>query len=175
MKQKETFTDFASTSGEVSAFARAVIGNVIPRDFWGKGDGGEANREVIMGNVDRFVKLRRYESFSLHEVMQGLKVTSISSIGQSRAMVKRLTISTNDISSPNSIGSAHSVPHHPQISPLQTPLSAVNSSQSSCTGYLTPSLSHSCRPTSTSPNLTYTGTASSIFAMMYGGSLASLH
>lgn len=73
-KQKETFTDFASTTGEVSAFARAVIGNVIPREFWGKGTGGEANRKTIMNNVDRFVKLRRYESLSLHEVTQGLKV-----------------------------------------------------------------------------------------------------
>lgn len=74
MKQKEAFTDFASTSGEVSAFARAVIGNVIPREFWGKGAGGEANKKVTMDNVDRFVKLRRYESFSLHDVMQRLKV-----------------------------------------------------------------------------------------------------
>lgn len=74
MKQKEAFTDFASDPGEVSAFARAVIGNVIPREFWGKGDGGEANRKTIMDKVDLFVKLRRYESFSLHDVMQGLKV-----------------------------------------------------------------------------------------------------
>lgn len=74
VKQKETFTDFASTTGEVSAFAQAVIGNVIPRDFWGKGDGGEANRKITMANVDMFVGLRRYESTSLHDVMQGLKV-----------------------------------------------------------------------------------------------------
>lgn len=74
MEQKEAFADFASTSGEVSAFARAVVENAIPRDFWGKGEGGETNKKIVMYNVDRFVKLRRFETFSLHEVMQKLKV-----------------------------------------------------------------------------------------------------
>lgn len=74
MKQKEAFTDFASTPGEVSAFAQAVIGKVIPREFWGKGAGGKVNEKITMDNVDRFVKLRRYESFSLHDVTQRLKV-----------------------------------------------------------------------------------------------------
>lgn len=68
----EAFTDFASSNVEVSAFARAVISKVIPRDFWGKGD---SNKKLIMSNVDQFVKLRRYESYSLHEIMQGLKLT----------------------------------------------------------------------------------------------------
>lgn len=72
VKDGEAFTDFASSASEVSAFARAVILKVIPRAFWGKGDG---NKKLIMTNVDRFIKLRRYESYSLHEIMQGLKLT----------------------------------------------------------------------------------------------------
>jgi hypothetical protein len=67
----ERFTGFASSSGEVSGFVRAVIGRVIPNKFFGS---GEANKNSVMRIVDHFVKLRRYESLSLHEALQGLKV-----------------------------------------------------------------------------------------------------
>lgn len=66
----EKFTEFASTAGEVSGFVKAVICRVIPNDFFGSG----ANKKVFMRNVDRFVKMRQYESPSLHESLQGLKV-----------------------------------------------------------------------------------------------------
>jgi len=77
-KPKDSFTDFASSIGEVSAFARAVISNIVPIEFWGS----EENKKGFMRNVDRFVKLRRYETLSLHEVMQGMKVGSSSSVYQ---------------------------------------------------------------------------------------------
>lgn len=75
-KPKESFTDFASSIGEVSAFARAVISNIVPTEFWGS----EENEKGLMKNVDRFVKLRRYETLSLHEVMQGMKVSFSSPV-----------------------------------------------------------------------------------------------
>jgi len=75
-KPKESFTDFASSIGEVSAFARAVILNIVPTEFWGS----EENERGFMKNVDRFVKLRRYETLSLHEVMQGMKVSFSSPV-----------------------------------------------------------------------------------------------
>jgi telomerase reverse transcriptase len=57
-------------TGHVSAFCRAVIAKVIPNDFWGC----EENRRTIMFWVDQFVCLRKFESLTLHQVMQTLKV-----------------------------------------------------------------------------------------------------
>ncbi|KAI5804216.1 hypothetical protein DFH27DRAFT_554881 [Peziza echinospora] len=67
---KQSFTDHATSVGEVSAFVAAVIRTVIPREFFG----GEENRRTIMRSVERFVRLRRFETLSLHDVLQGLKV-----------------------------------------------------------------------------------------------------
>jgi hypothetical protein len=73
LKRKETFMDMASPAGDVSGFVRAVISNVIPKDFWGNGD---VNKNAVLRTANRFVKLRRYESLSLHDAMQDLKVNS---------------------------------------------------------------------------------------------------
>jgi telomerase reverse transcriptase len=59
----------------VSAFCRAVLSRLLPSDFWGVRDAKEANERVFLHNVDRFIELRRFESLSLHEVSQGLKVS----------------------------------------------------------------------------------------------------
>ncbi|KAL7267279.1 Telomerase reverse transcriptase [Rhizina undulata] len=72
---RENFTDYASTVGEVAGFAKAVIRNVIPSEFWGNGN---QNRDIVLRNVDMFVRLRRYESLSLHEIMHGLKLTNFA-------------------------------------------------------------------------------------------------
>jgi len=70
----ERFTEFASSAGEVSGFVKAVVNRVIPNDFFGS----EENKMIVIRMVDRFVKLRRYESFSLHDAIQGLKVCLIT-------------------------------------------------------------------------------------------------
>ncbi|KAI9782484.1 MAG: hypothetical protein M1839_004970 [Geoglossum umbratile] len=77
-QRKLSFTDFATPPAKVSAFCRAVICKIIPEEFWGTGEVGEWNKRIMLRNVDRFVNLRRYESLALHEVLQGLKITSIS-------------------------------------------------------------------------------------------------
>ena len=66
----------ASPPSDVSAFCRAVLSNLIPNKFWGEGKQGQENKIVIMRNIDSFVRLRRFESLSLHTVSQGLKVRS---------------------------------------------------------------------------------------------------
>lgn len=58
----------------VSAFCRAVISRLLPSDVWGTGDTKIANEKAFLQNVNRFIELRRFESLSLHEVSQGLKV-----------------------------------------------------------------------------------------------------
>lgn len=64
----------ATPHANVSAFCRAVLSKLVPRGFWGDGDQGQGNERIVMDSVDRFVRLRRFESFSLHLVFQRLKV-----------------------------------------------------------------------------------------------------
>jgi telomerase reverse transcriptase len=66
--------DLATPSANVSAFCRAVLGRVIPDEFFGTGEDQTHNKQVLMKNVDRFIELRRFETLSLHDVMQGMKV-----------------------------------------------------------------------------------------------------
>jgi telomerase reverse transcriptase len=66
--------DRATPSANVSAFCRTVLGRVVPDEFWGIGDDQTHNKQALMKNVDRFVNLRRFETLSLHDVVQGMKV-----------------------------------------------------------------------------------------------------
>ena len=70
---KVSSTEHASSVGEVSAFVLSVIKRVIPRALFG----GVENQKSIMGSINRFIRLRRFESLSLHDVMQGLKVHTL--------------------------------------------------------------------------------------------------
>ncbi|KAJ5442593.1 reverse transcriptase [Penicillium cf. griseofulvum] len=70
-KTQVSLTDYATPASSVSAFCRAVIQKLIPRQFWG------LVRMLVLRHVDRFIKLRRFESLSLHEVCKGVKITSI--------------------------------------------------------------------------------------------------
>ncbi|KAF9878997.1 putative telomerase reverse transcriptase [Colletotrichum karsti] len=73
----DTITDLATPTAHVSAFCRAVLAKIIPNEFWGVGDTQTHNRNAIFKKVDHFIKLRRFESMSLEEVMEGLKVTNM--------------------------------------------------------------------------------------------------
>ena len=72
-RTKLSSTEHASSVGEVSAFVLGVIKRVIPRTFFG----GDENQKSVMGSINRFIRLRRFESLSLHNVMQGLKVHTL--------------------------------------------------------------------------------------------------
>ncbi len=73
--RKSSEMDHATPSAMVSAFCRAVLSNLIPREFWGTGEVQIHNQRILYRNVGRFVELRRFESLSLHEVLQGMKVS----------------------------------------------------------------------------------------------------
>lgn len=62
--------DMACPTAHVSAFCRAVVARVIPRDFWGN----EANERVVMLWIDQFIHLRKFESLTLHQVTQKIEV-----------------------------------------------------------------------------------------------------
>ncbi|KGY14464.1 hypothetical protein PABG_12677 [Paracoccidioides brasiliensis Pb03] len=74
---KLLMTDYATPTASVSAFCRAVLLKLVPNELYGDGENGIKNRDIIMRHVDSFVRLRRFESLSLHEVVQGLKITCV--------------------------------------------------------------------------------------------------
>ncbi|PQE12601.1 Telomerase reverse transcriptase protein [Rutstroemia sp. NJR-2017a BBW] len=75
--RKLTLMDHATPAADVSAFVRAVLRNIIPHDFWGTQDVQSHNERVFHRNVDRFVRMRRFEVLSLHEVSQDIKIADI--------------------------------------------------------------------------------------------------
>lgn len=64
------FTDMACPTAHVSAFCRAVLSKVVPNTFWGDND----NKRTIMHHIDQFVNLRKFETLTLHQVTQKLRV-----------------------------------------------------------------------------------------------------
>ena len=67
----------ATRAANVSAFCRAIFRRLITNAMMGHGEVGAVNRMKLLNNIDIFVHLRRAESMTLHQVMQGMKVTSI--------------------------------------------------------------------------------------------------
>lgn len=73
----ETSLGAASAISEVSAYCRAVINKVFPAEFWGHGDVRDENRRAILRSINTFITLRRYESMSMHDVMQNVRVDAV--------------------------------------------------------------------------------------------------
>ena len=69
------FLSAATPSSHVSAFCRSVAVKVIPLGLWGDGEVAVHNRSRVLFHIDRFVRARKHESTTLHEVLEGLKVS----------------------------------------------------------------------------------------------------
>lgn len=74
MSTTQTLVDLACSPSNVSAFCQAVLSKIIPEEFWGDGDTRSHNKAVCLRKVDHFIKLRRFETMSLHEIAQDFKV-----------------------------------------------------------------------------------------------------
>ncbi|KAL8713551.1 MAG: hypothetical protein Q9220_002413 [cf. Caloplaca sp. 1 TL-2023] len=70
--------DYATPFPQISAFCRAVISKVVPSAFWGQDEANFLNKEVIFRKIDQFVRQRRFESLTLHEICQDLKIASMT-------------------------------------------------------------------------------------------------
>ena len=68
---------YATPAANVSAFCQSAMRKLLPRDALGVGVDGARNVSGFMASVDRFIKMRRFESLSLHEVMQHVKLGCI--------------------------------------------------------------------------------------------------
>ncbi|KAF4510782.1 hypothetical protein G6O67_002648 [Ophiocordyceps sinensis] len=76
--EETPLVDLACPASCVSAFCQAVLSKTIPDEFWGDGDTLCHNKKSFMHKVDHFIKLRRFESMTLHEISQGLKVADLA-------------------------------------------------------------------------------------------------
>ena len=77
MINTKTLSSAASPASSVSAFCQAVLSKIIPDDFWGSGDIRHHNKTRVMRKIDKFIKLRQYESMSLHDVVQDVKLVNL--------------------------------------------------------------------------------------------------
>ncbi|KAI9664915.1 MAG: hypothetical protein M1821_006363 [Bathelium mastoideum] len=74
---KTNFLHAATPSSHVSAFCRAAIKKVVPLEFWGNGETAIHNLSRVLLHVDKFVRARKHETLTLHEVLEGLKIHDI--------------------------------------------------------------------------------------------------
>jgi telomerase reverse transcriptase len=77
-KAGDSILAYATPTAHVSAFCRAVVKRVLPGNALGMGADGEHNLITLLGQIDRFVRMRRYESLTLHEVYQNLRINCVA-------------------------------------------------------------------------------------------------
>ena len=68
----------ATAAAQVAAFCKAVFRKVFPADFFDHLSGGGDNVASIIGSIDRFVHLRRFETLSLHDLMLSISVKDLA-------------------------------------------------------------------------------------------------
>ncbi|KAJ8127025.1 hypothetical protein O1611_g6612 [Lasiodiplodia mahajangana] len=90
--QNTSITELATLPAEVSSFCQAVLKKVIPREFWGDGSIADHNERRFLDKVDIFISLRRFESMSLYEVTQGMKITDIEWLASPRLMANKTSL-----------------------------------------------------------------------------------
>lgn len=73
---KDPILLYSTNPHQVFTFLRAILSNIIPMEFWGTENSAIHHRNKFFGHLEQFIKLRRYETLTLHEVMQGFKVRS---------------------------------------------------------------------------------------------------
>ena len=68
------FLNFATPGSHVSAFCRSMIAKTIPFEYWGDGKTATNNRSLVLFHIDHFIRARKYETLTLHKIMDRLKV-----------------------------------------------------------------------------------------------------
>ncbi|KAM3066909.1 Telomerase reverse transcriptase [Clarireedia jacksonii] len=89
--RKITLMDDATPVADVSAFVRAVLRNIIPHEFWGTQDVQSHNEKGFHRNVDKFIRMRRFEVLSLHEVFQDIKIADIEWLRSTNTVNQKLS------------------------------------------------------------------------------------
>ena len=76
--RETAFVPYATSEQSVSSFCKAALFHILPRDTFGKGEDGIHNNKMILRHIDRFVWMRKYETINMHELVQGLRLKSIT-------------------------------------------------------------------------------------------------
>ncbi|KAF8656263.1 hypothetical protein AX16_002699 [Volvariella volvacea WC 439] len=69
---KPRFIEFACSYNEVLRYVMVVTNAVIPKVFWGS----KQNFKYIMERVKELISCRRFETLSLHDILQGFSTTA---------------------------------------------------------------------------------------------------
>jgi Telomerase ribonucleoprotein complex - RNA binding domain len=101
--------DYATPAANVSAFCRSVLSTLIPNDFWGEGDTQTHNKGLFMKSVDRFIIMRRFETVSLHNVIQGMKVSNTNCAVGFASSASSIKIQLTPRRSRTSVGLVHKI------------------------------------------------------------------
>ncbi|QRW13350.1 telomerase reverse transcriptase [Ceratobasidium sp. AG-Ba] len=79
-KLKPRFVEFACSHHEVLRYIKVVVDEVIPHAFWGS----VANRKLIDAHIQKIVTQRRFETLTLHALMQNLSVADCDWLGDTK-------------------------------------------------------------------------------------------
>jgi telomerase reverse transcriptase len=67
----------ATPETSVVAFAKAVLKKLVNKSHWGEGSDGDHNFEVINQAATHMILRRKFETLSLHEIVNQLKISAI--------------------------------------------------------------------------------------------------
>lgn len=73
------------TTGQVAHFAKLAVKSLLPRDLFGS----RHNQNLIFDTIGEFVRLRRFESFNLHQIAQSFRFADVDWALPPRASRKR--------------------------------------------------------------------------------------
>jgi RNA-binding protein of telomerase ribonucleoprotein complex len=66
---------YVTSSAHVAAFTKAAIKKAVPKVCWGDEEEGSYNQSIILDAAVEFIVRRKFESLTLHDVLQKLKVS----------------------------------------------------------------------------------------------------
>ena len=95
MLQYKSLTDLATPLWQVSAFCRAVLSKLVPDGLWGSGETRRHNKSTFLHQVKRFIYLRRHERITLHEILQGLKISGINWLSPPGLRARKMSLTEN--------------------------------------------------------------------------------
>lgn len=91
--RKPRYTNYAiPTAGQVVHFVTLTMKSLLPRDVFGSSH----NEKLILTTAGDFVRLRRYESFNLHQIAQSFRFTDVDWALPARAVARRRRLSRQE-------------------------------------------------------------------------------
>lgn len=75
--QSDIISCFATPVSNCAAFVKAVFNHFLPSNCFGESEDGSHNRSIILDAVEHFVRRRKFESLTLHDILQNIKIAAI--------------------------------------------------------------------------------------------------